>query len=94
MATGDVLITREELRKKNLRVVAALGCGVLLPFLHIAFLARFLPDWLNAALVGGVFWICFAEVIPANTVGILRRPKVSPAATATAKTDSHQHQEH
>jgi hypothetical protein len=63
------------LRRKNRVVVIALLCGLVVPFLYIAFLAEHLPDWLDTVIVGGVFWFCFVEIIPANTVGFFRRPE-------------------
>lgn len=62
-------------RRKNRVVVIALLCGLVVPFLYIAFLAEQLPDWLDTVIVGGIFWVCFAEIIPANTVGFFRRPQ-------------------
>ena len=66
-------------RKKRIAVIIALGCGLGLPALHLAFLARFLPDWLNAVIVGGIVWICFEVVIPENTTGVFRRRKIAKA---------------
>ena len=79
----------QAIRRKNRIVISALLCGLILPFLYIAFLAEYLPDWLDTVIVGGIFWVCFAEVIPANTVGFFRRPQkkepIQPAETTRGK---------
>ena len=65
----------QAVRRKNRIVVIALLCGLITPFLYIAFLAEHLPDWLDTVIVGGIFWVCFAEIIPANTAGFFRKPQ-------------------
>jgi hypothetical protein len=75
-----------QVRRKNRIVIGALLCGLVIPFLYIAFLAEYLPDWLDTAIVGGIFWICFAEVIPANTVGFFRRPQKKEPIQAAETT--------
>jgi hypothetical protein len=64
-----------DVRKKSRVVVIALLCGLVVPFLYIACLAEHLPDWFDTVIVGGIFWICFAEIIPANAVGFFRKPQ-------------------
>lgn len=63
------------LERKNRRVVAALLCGILLPFLYVAFAARYLPDWVDRVVVGLVVFVCFFHVIPENTVGSVGQPR-------------------
>jgi hypothetical protein len=76
-------------RRKNRIVVIALLCGLVVPFLYIAFLAEHLSDWLDTVIVGGIFWVCFAEIIPANTVGFFRTPQkkepIQPLETTRGK---------
>jgi hypothetical protein len=43
--------------RKNLIVLVALALGILVPTLHIMFIAPYLPNWLNIVIVGAVFWI-------------------------------------
>ncbi len=75
MSASDESVDKSTVRKKNLIVFVALALGILVPALHIMFLAPHLPTWLNVVMVGGVFWICFLEIIPSNTIGIFRRKK-------------------
>lgn len=76
-------------KRKNRVVIGALLGGLCLPLLYLAFLAEYLPDWLDTAVVGGIWWVCFAEVIPANTVVFLRRPQkkepIQPRETTRGK---------
>jgi len=66
-------------RRKNRIVGIALLCGLVVPFLYIAFLAEHLPDWLDTVFVGGIFWVCFVEIIPSNTDGFFRRHRKKEA---------------
>jgi hypothetical protein len=75
MSASDEPVDKATVRKKNIIVLVALALGIIIPALHIMFLAPHLPTWLNVVIVGGVFWICFFEVIPSNTIGIFRRKK-------------------
>ena len=73
-AEGDVP-DRGTVRRKNLIVLVALALGILVPALHTMFIAPYLPNWLNIVIVGAVFWICFGEIIPGNTIGVFKRKK-------------------
>jgi len=75
MSAPDDLAERAAVKKKNRIVLAALALGIIVPALHMIFLAPHLPNWLNVVIVGGVFWICFGEIIPWNAIGIFRRKK-------------------
>ena len=75
MSASDESFDKRTVRKKNLIVLGALALGIVVPALHIMFLAPHLPTWLNVVIIGGVFWICFFEIIPSNTIGIFRRKK-------------------
>jgi hypothetical protein len=68
-------VDKATVKKKNRIVLIALALGIIVPVLHIRFLAPHLPNWLNVVIVGAVFWICFGEIIPWNTIGIFRRKK-------------------
>jgi hypothetical protein len=75
MSASDESVDKATVRKKNVTVLVALALGIIVPALHIMFFAPLLPTWLNVVIVGGVFWICFFEIIPSNTIGIFRRKK-------------------
>jgi hypothetical protein len=75
MSPSDEPVDKATVRKKNAVVLVALVLGVLIPALHIVFFAPHLATWLNVLIVGAVFWICFFEVIPSNTIGVFRRKK-------------------
>ena len=75
MSASDDSVGRANVRKRNCIVIVTFALGIVIPGLHMMFLARYLPNWLNVVIIGGVFWLCFLEIIPANAIGVFRRKK-------------------